>query len=151
MYIGTIWISGKRSPSSKLSFWVSRWACTLGQYGDLLPLIHIVPMYMPKFLRDSEKAKRKDPAAFGERIFKYKALMGALLGFLSSNATTLQDDIDRIVQLELELGEIDKEDYWRSNDTWEVVTVQQLSRLVPTVEWKDYIQSCLKTGPTERA
>jgi len=119
--------------------------------GDLLPLIHIVPMYMPKFLRDSEKAKRKDPAAFGERIFKYKALMGALLGFLSSNATTLQDDIDRIVQLELELGEIDKEDYWRSNDSWEVVTVQQLSRLVPTVEWKDYIQSCLKTGPTKRA
>ena len=119
--------------------------------GDLLPLVHIVPMYMPKFLRDSETAKRQDPAAFGERIFRYKALMGALLGFLGANSTTLQDDIDRIVQLELELGQIDKEDYWRSDDTWEVVTVQQLSRLVPTVEWKDYIQNCLKTGPVERA
>ena len=118
--------------------------------GDLLPLVHIVPMYMPKFLRDSKTAKRQDPAAFGERIFRYKALMGALLGFLGANSTTLQDDIDRIVQLELELGQIDKEDYWRSDDTWEVVTVQQLSRLVPTVEWKDYIQNCLKTGPVER-
>ena len=118
--------------------------------GDLLPLIHIVPMYMPKFLRESGKAKRDNPAAFRLRIGQYKALMGALLGFLSNNATTLQDDIDRIVDLELELGEIDKEDYWRSDDTWEVITVQQLSTLVPTVEWKDYIQSCLNTGSSQR-
>ena len=118
--------------------------------GDLLPLIHIVPMYMPKFLRESEKAKRDNPAAFRLRIGQYKALMGALLGFLSNNATTLQDDIDRIVELELELGEIDKEDYWRSDDAWEVITVQQLSSLVPTVEWKDYIQSCLNTRSSQR-
>ena len=72
----------------------------------------------------------------------------------SKNATTsstLQDDIDRIVQLELELGEINKEDYYRSDENWEVVTVQQLSRLVPSVEWKDYIQNCLETGSTQQS
>ena len=121
--------------------------------GDLLPLIHIVPMYMPQFLRDSGKKKSQNPAGFNKRIGQYKALMNALLGFLKGNATTtttLQDDIDRIVQLELELGEINKEDYYRSDENWEVVTVQQLSRLVPSVEWKDYIQNCLETGSTQQ-
>ena len=105
--------------------------------GDLEPRIHIVPMRVSHFLRDGG-----DPA----KLSGYKMFMKALLGYLSDNATTVEQDVERIIELELELGNINTKSNFKSNDDWEVITIKELSDLVPTVEWKDYIKACLENN-----
>ena len=104
---------------------------------DLLPRIHIVPMKVARFLRNGGDK---------EEIVKYKRFMRALLGYISNNATTLEDDIERIVELELELGQINTRSSFTSGDDWELVTINELYQLVPTVEWKDYILASLDSN-----
>ena len=102
--------------------------------GDILPRINIVPMRVSRFLRNGGN---------NSELKVYKKLMMALLGYLSNNATSLEKDIDRIVELELEVGKINTKAYFKDADFKAEVTIQQLHNMVPTVEWKDYIQASL--------
>lgn len=107
--------------------------------GDLLPTIHIVPMKVPWFLRNGGDAVV---------LSKYKELMTALIQILGNQVdlTALEKDVDRIIELELEAGRINTKQNFKSTDEWEIITVQQLYRIVPTVEWKDYIKASLQSN-----
>ena len=106
--------------------------------GDLLPKLHMVPMKVSSFLRNGGNSTV---------IKKYRGFMKILIGFLSGNSTTLDQDIDRIIELELELGQINNQiEFDSSMNSWEIITVEELSMLVPDVEWKDYIQASLKSN-----
>merc|ERR1719394_1513202 len=105
--------------------------------GDLYPVIHIVPMSVSGFLRDGGDVSM---------IIKYKELMKRLLGLLGSDPDSVERDVERIVELELMLGRINSKDSFRSDGDWERISIYWLYRLVPTVEWKDYIQSSLSSN-----
>ena len=106
--------------------------------GDHLPKIHLVPMKVSGFLREGGNATI---------IAKYKGFMKALLGYLSPNAPSLEKDIERIVELELELGKINRwSGYYSCKKEWEIITIAELYRRVPTVEWQDYIQATLQSN-----
>merc|ERR1719394_682782 len=105
--------------------------------GDLYPGIHIVPMRVSGFLRDGEDVSM---------IVKYKELMKRILGLLGSDPDSVERDVERILELELMLGRINSKDNFRSDDDWEWITITELYRLVPIVEWKDYIQSSFSSN-----
>merc|ERR1740128_1208366 len=86
-------------------------------------------------------------------MIKYRLLMSTLIKFLGQNQgsavneTSIEADIDRIIELELEMGKINRNRNFKSNEDWEVMTVQQLSTSVPSVEWKEYIEATMQHNP----
>ena len=122
--------------------------------GDLLPMIHIVPMTLTRIQIEVEERE--------VQMYRYRLLMTTLIKFLGQNKgsavneTTIEADIDRIIELELQLGKINRnrnfksnEKYTneKSNEKWEIMTVQQLSNTVPSVEWKEYIEATMQHNP----
>ena len=102
-----------------------------------LPRIHIVPMTVDSWMI---KGEEKDWE-------KYKSFMTDLLGYLcKENKSHLDTDIERIVELEMELAEIHNKSKVTSSDSWEMVGMDELHNYVPTVEWEDFIQKSLSAN-----
>ena len=102
-----------------------------------LPRIHIVPMTVDSWMIRGEE-KDWD---------KYKSFMTNLLGYLcKENKSQLDKDIERIVELEMELAEIHNKSKVPSSDSWEMVGMTDLHEYVPTVEWEDFIQKSLSAN-----
>jgi len=100
--------------------------------GDLHPRIHIVPMRVPGSIR------RKDR----EWIAKYKMLVRTVISFLGQNPPTLDEDVEKIVEWEIKIGEVTEHEYSPDSD-WETVTIKELYDLNPNVEWIDYLTETL--------
>jgi len=108
--------------------------------GDLMPRIHMVPMRVPRKIRE------KDMVWIG----KYKMLMKMIINFLGNSPATLDQDVDKIVEWEMKIGDITEHEY-SPDDEWETVTVKTLYDLEPNVEWMDYLRATLtKQNPSIR-
>ena len=70
--------------------------------------------------------------------------MLSLLGYLDNKHPTLEEDVDRIIELELELGWILKNTTFSTDQPWEEVSLNQLATAVPSVEWLDYLRAAMK-------
>ena len=70
--------------------------------------------------------------------------MLSLLEYLDNKPPTLEHDIDRIIELELELGWILKNETFSTNKSWEEVSLSELSIIVPSVEWLDYLRDVME-------
>ena len=97
------------------------------------PRIHIVPMTIDKWMIEAEEQDWE----------KYGKFMSDLLGSLSKNNTNLEKDITRIIELEKELVLNYNKTSYASDDEWEMVGFDVLNKLVPTVEWRDFIEKSL--------
>ena len=70
--------------------------------------------------------------------------MLSLLGYLDNKHPTLEEDVDRIIELELELGWILKNTTFSTDQPWEEVSLSQLATAVPSVEWLDYFRAVME-------
>ena len=106
---------------------------------DDFPKIHIVPMTLPEFLTA--------PANQSE-VTKYKMWMKVLLSAIAEGQkSTNEQDVDRILELELKLGEMHKRQFYKSrSDEWETVTLGQLQMITPSVAWVKYLSNALKAN-----
>ena len=106
---------------------------------DDFPKIHIVPMTLPGVLTA--------PANQSE-VTKYKMWMKVLIGAIAEDQkSTLEQDVDRIIELELKLGEVHKRQFYKSrSDEWETVTLGQLQMITPSVDWVKYLSIALKAN-----
>ena len=101
-----------------------------------LPRIHIVPMTPDLWMIEG-----------GEKAWgKYKSFMMDLLGHLSEDKSNLEKDIARIIDLEKKLKKIINKSVFANDEEWEMVGLFDLYKLVPTVEWKDFIGKSLSAN-----
>ena len=100
--------------------------------GDLMPRIHIVPMRVPRAIRQKDMVW----------IAKYKMLMKLVISFFGQNPPTVDEDVDKIVEWEMKIGEISEHEY-SPNTRWKVVTVKELYDLDPYVEWQPFLEAVL--------
>ena len=106
---------------------------------DYQPKIHIVPMTLPEFFASPTKQSK---------LTEYKMWMKALIGAIAEDQkSTIEQDADKIVELELKLGEINARHLFKSSDEWQMVSLGQLQMAVPSVEWVTYLSDCLATNP----
>ena len=70
--------------------------------------------------------------------------MNSLSGYMDNNPPTLEHDVDRIIELELELGWILKNETFSTAQSWEEVSLPELSTAVPSVEWLDYLRAVME-------
>jgi len=106
--------------------------------GDLMPRIHIVPMRVPSSIR------RKD----SEWIAKYKMLLRTVINFLGNSPDTINEDVEKIVEWEIKIGEVTEHEYSPDSD-WKLVSIKELYDLDPHVEWMDYLRQSLTTQNPE--
>ena len=92
-------------------------------------MIHIVPMTLPR--------------RFGDQNFikKYEPLVKGLLASFGAAPSTIGNDTARILEMEQRLVDIGLPDSF--SDFSESLTIRQLANLVPSVPWRDYIESTL--------
>ena len=96
---------------------------------DTTHMIHIVPMTLPRRFRDKDFLK------------KYEPLVKGLLASFGAAPSTIGNDTARILEMEQQLVDIELPDSF--NDFSETLTIRELANLVPSVPWKDYIESTL--------
>merc|ERR1719305_2056308 len=96
---------------------------------DTTHMIHIVPMTLPRRFRDNDFLK------------KYEPLVKGLLASFGAAPSTIGNDTARILEMEQQLVDIELPDSF--NDFSETLTIRELANLVPSVPWKDYIESTL--------
>ena len=96
---------------------------------DTTHMIHIVPMTIPRRLKDPDFLK------------KYEPLMKGLLSSFGADPATIGNDTARILEMEKQLVDIGLPDSF--GDFSESLTIRELANLVPSVPWKDYIESSL--------
>jgi len=96
---------------------------------DTTHMIHIVPMTLPRRFRDKDFLK------------KYEPLVKGLLASFGAAPSTIGNDTARILEMEQQLVDIGLPDSF--NDFSESLTIRELANLVPSVPWKDYIESTL--------
>jgi len=110
--------------------------------GDLMPMLYIVPMRVPKSIRE------KNP----KWMAKYKILLRTVINFLGDKPSSLEQDVDSIIDWETKIGEITEHDYHTNStsvrDHWDIVTVRELYNLDPNVEWMEYIQAVMSKNPS---
>ena len=108
---------------------------------DYLPKIHIVPMTLPEFLTNPAKKSK---------VAEYKMWVKALISAIAEDqkSTIIDQDVERIVELELKLGEINDRHSFKSNEEWETISLEQLQMaIVPSVRWLKYLEECFRTNP----
>ena len=104
--------------------------------------IYIVPMTIPGRLR----RLTSDP--------EYKKLMVNVLKSFGGNASTIEADASKILEMEKQLVEIElpsylsKEDFKYSNGEFRQLTIRKLADTVPSVPWKSYIEAALDHNPS---
>ena len=91
--------------------------------------IHIVPMTIPG---------RLDNPEFLE---KYKRLMKGILMTFGADSSTVGRDMERILEMEQQLLNIGLPQSF--SDFHQSLTIRELANLVPSVPWKDFIESTL--------
>ena len=106
---------------------------------DYQPKIHIVPMTLPEFLTASTKPSK---------LAGYKMWMKALISAIAEDQkSTIDQDVERIIELELKLGKINNRHLFKSNDDWQMVSLAELQIEVPSVDWSTYLADCLAANP----
>ena len=108
--------------------------------GDLLPRIHVVPMRVPRRIREKDHVW----------IAKYKGLMTMAIKALGGQQELpdLAKDVDKIVEWEIKIGELTPHEY-SPDSSWVTVTVKELYDLDPHTDWMDYLQATLTNQHTE--
>ena len=106
---------------------------------DTTHSIHIVPMTIPQRFSDPDFLK------------KYKPLVRGLLSSFGADLSTVGNDTARILEMEKQLIDIGLPDSF--TDFSEYLTIRELAELVPSVPWKDFLESALshKEGFTVRS
>ena len=108
---------------------------------DYQPMIHIVPMTLPQFVTTPIKQSQS-------KLNEYKMWMKALISAIAEDQkSTIEEDVNRIVELELKLGEINDRHIFKSTDQWQTVSLSELQMAVPSVEWVRYLSDCLAVNP----
>ena len=104
--------------------------------------IFIVPMTIPSYLG----ASSSDP--------KSKELMMNVLKSFGGNASTIEADASRILEMENEVVNIGlpygllKKDFMDSDGEFRQITIRQLADTLPIVHWKSYIEAALGHNPS---
>ena len=75
---------------------------------------------------------------------QYKLLLMGLISSFGEQTTETEKDVERIIEIEKDLGNITQgqgfiEGWWTHMDFNESITIRELSFLIPSVSWKDYI------------
>ena len=100
--------------------------------GDLLPRINIVPMRVPRKIREKDMTW----------IAKYKGLMQIAFTFMGGGPATVAQDVEKIVEWEMKIGEITEHEY-SPDSSWKEVSIKELYALDPYVDWIGYLQKTL--------
>jgi len=104
--------------------------------------IHIVPMSIPSRLGNLTK----DPG--------YKKLMVNVLKSFGGNASTIEADASRILEMERQLVEIElpeflyAENFLDDDLEFRQLTIRELAELVPVVPWRSYIEAAFDHNPS---
>jgi len=104
--------------------------------------IYIVPMTIPSRLG----RLTSDPG--------YKELMVNVLKSFGGNASTVEADASRILEMEKQLVEIDLpsslsgQDFKEANGEFRELTIRELATSVPVVPWISYIEAALDHNPS---
>ena len=104
--------------------------------------IYIVPMTIPSRLGRLTKAPG------------YKKLMVNILKSFGGNASTVEADASRILEMEKQLVEIELPDWWDATEfldddgEFRELTIRELAKSVPVVPWKSYIEAALDHNPS---
>jgi len=104
--------------------------------------IYIVPMTIPRRLG----RLTSDPG--------YKKLLVNVLKSFGGNASTVEADADRILEMQKQLVEIglpsslSVQDFKEANGEFRQLTIRELATSVPIVPWKSYIEAALDHNPS---
>merc|ERR1719509_617451 len=102
---------------------------------DIFPKIHIIPISIHETLRTGDASY----------IGRYKALMKMIFTSFGGNSSTIDEDVEKIVNMQLQIGKINDKDWFSAEPgSGEEIPIAELYKLVPSVKWKDYIEAgCL--------
>jgi len=99
--------------------------------------IYIVPMTIPS----RQGRLTSDP--------EYKKLMVNVMKSFGGNASTIEADASKILEMEKQLVEIDLPSSWSTRRDFSTqVTIRELASSVPVVPWKNYIEAALDHNPS---
>merc|ERR1712130_798096 len=80
---------------------------------------------------------------------EYKKLMVNVMKSFGGNASTIEADASKILEMKKQLVEIDLPSSWSTRrDFSEQVTIRELASSVPVVPWKNYIEAALDHNPS---
>jgi len=104
--------------------------------------IYLVPITIPHAIKTGNR----------EYFEQYKHLLTGLISSFGEHTAQIEEDVDRIIVMEKELGLItqglgSEEVWWTHREFTESITIRELSFLIPSVPWKDYIEKTFSKNP----
>ena len=104
--------------------------------------IYLVPITIPHAIKTGNR----------EYFEQYRHLLTGLISSFGEHTDQIEEDVERIIVMEKELGNITQglgsdEVWWTHREFTESITIRDLSHLIPSVPWKDYIEKTFSENP----
>ena len=104
--------------------------------------IYLVPITIPHAIK------------FGndEYFEQYRMLLTGLISSFGEHTAQIEGDVERIIEMEKELGALTQgfgceQVWWTHREFTESITIRELSILIPSVPWKDYLEKAFSENP----
>ena len=104
--------------------------------------IYLVPITIPHAIKTGDE----------EYFVQYRQLLTGFITSFRDDTTQIEEDVERIIAMEKELGQItqgyeSKSVWWTHAEFTEAITIRDLSEEIPAVPWKDYIEKTFSENP----